>query len=81
METENKLTPELYAQTIFNTHYLSILEWASDLTENQGLVSMSEELIISFLAKRHTMITIDNMLAQYPNNEYVKKVKFAAEDI
>jgi len=48
------MTPKEFAINLFNKHYLLILEIDNDL---------SQEIIISILAKKHALLTVDEILS------------------
>ena len=50
------MIPKLKALELFNKHYLLILEIDNDL---------SEEIIISILAKKHALITVDEIISTF----------------
>ena len=50
------MTPKDKANNLFNKHYLLILEIDNDL---------SEEIIISILAKKHALITVDEIISTF----------------
>ena len=53
MTSNNNLTPKEKAVQLFNKYYVSILEVNNDL---------SEEIIISVLAKKHALMAVDEAL-------------------
>jgi hypothetical protein len=53
MTSNNNMTAKEKAVQLFNKYYVSILEVNNDL---------SEEIIISILAKKHALIAVDEML-------------------
>jgi hypothetical protein len=48
------MIPKEFAINLFNKHYLLILEIDNDL---------SQEIIISILAKKHALLTVDEILS------------------
>ena len=50
------MTPKDKALKLFNKYYVSILELNNDL---------SEEIIISILAKKHALITVDEIISTF----------------
>jgi hypothetical protein len=68
MTANNNLTPKEKAVQLFNKYYVSILEVNNDL---------SEEIIISVLAKKHALMAVDEVLEVTSGhiNQFYQKVK------
>ena len=68
MTANNNLTPKEKAVQLFNKYYVSILEVNNDL---------SEEIIISVLAKKHALMAVDEVLEVTGGhiNQFYQKVK------
>jgi hypothetical protein len=68
------MNPKEKAVQLFNKYYVSILEVNNDL---------SEEIIISILAKKHALIAVDEILELTGGyiNQFYKEVKTEIEKI
>jgi len=73
------MTPKEKAQELFNKHYMPLLESESDL---------SEEILVSILARKAALITVDEILLSNPTwfidqmkstHKYWEKVKSEIE--
>ena len=51
------MTEKEFAEKLMNDHYMKIIEFASDN-------DLSEEILITLLAKRHSIITIEYLMKE-----------------
>lgn len=77
----NNVEPHIFANKIFSEHYTTIQEAVSDLEIESKFRSLGDEIIVSVLAKRHSMLTIKKLIEENPDIDYYKQVKFHLEDI
>lgn len=79
--TTKPQTEKEYADSLFRAHYHVIMETAMDNPNNAEAQDMSEEILVSVLAKKHALVSLTMIRKTTESELFYNRVRIELEEI